>query len=530
MTDPSPTPMGFNHQSGLKSGGIDAPLGPLASTRPANVRAARAPVAASVVPRAQYVNPQAEDETVSLAEALRNAPPWLISLVIHMSALILLGLSYVAVKVADPVEVQAVYGDQIGDQLLDNSVGLTTDTPDPKVDKAVYSPSDLPPVADPLAAPPLVTELSPMGVFGGSNQAIDAPIGLALSGREKGMKKALLGRYGGNKLTEDSVHLALEWLKRNQKSTGMWSLAGPYTDGGEEDQIAATAMALLAFQGAGNTPGVNGDPKYDYKPLMKKAWDALLKRQTREGQFTDKNMSSNHTMYAHAQASIALCELYGMTEDSFYRGPAMRAIDFIIQSQDAAGGWRYMPKSDSDTSVTGWCVMALQSARMAHLEVPSDTLANVSRYLDSAQGADGSQYYYKPGLHTNLAMTAEGLLCRQYLGWKHDDPRLIAGADFLSASPMSNAEINAYHWYYATQVMHHMGGKYWKKWNEVMRQYLPETQVKKGPEEGSWAPGSDRWGGAGGRLFVTCLRTYMLEVYYRHLPIYMDIYRGDASK
>ncbi len=166
---------------------------------------------------------------------------------------------------------------------------------------------------------------------------------------------------------------------------------------------------------------------------------------------------------------------------------------------------------------------------MAKLEVPSDTLEGISRYLDSAQTADGSQYYYKPGSPSNLAMTAEGLLCRQYLGWKHDDPRLLAGADFLSASPISNAEINVYHWYYATQVMHHMGGKYWKKWNEVMRQYLPETQTKKGPEEGSWDPGSDRWGSAGGRLYVTCLRTYMLEVYYRHLPLYSDIYSMGKS-
>ncbi len=93
---------------------------------------------------------------------------------------------------------------------------------------------------------------------------------------------------------------------------------------------------------------------------MKKAWDALLKHQSREGQFMNANMSSNHMMYTHAQATIALCELYGMTEDSYYRAPAERAIDFCVKSQDAAGGWRYMPRSDSDTSVTGWFVMALQ--------------------------------------------------------------------------------------------------------------------------------------------------------------------------
>ncbi len=56
--------------------------------------------------------------------------------------------------------------------------------------------------------------------------------------------------------------------------------------------------------------------------------------------------------------------------------------------------------------------------------------------------------------------------------------------------------------------MHHMGGNYWQKWNEVMRQSLPQTQVKKGNEEGSWDPVGDKYGGQGGRLFVTCLRTF----------------------
>ncbi len=72
--------------------------------------------------------------------------------------------------------------------------------------------------------------------------------------------------------------------------------------------------------------------------------------------------------------------------------------------------------------------------------------------------------------------------------------------------------------------MHHMGGNYWQKWNEVMRQSLPQTQVKKGAEEGSWDPVGDKYGGQGGRLFITCMRTFMLEVYYRHLPIYENVY------
>jgi hypothetical protein len=301
---------------------------------------------------------------------------------------------------------------------------------------------------------------------------------------------------------------------------------GPYSDAGtEENHIAATAMALLAFQGAGFTHRENGDAKADYKAVVRKGWDALLKLQSSEGQFTETGIPVIQMQYSHAQATIALCELYGMTQDSSFRTPAEKAVQFCVKSQDTAGGWRYTPNLESDTSVTGWFVMALQSAMMAGLEVPSQTMQNVAKYLDSAQGeSGGSRYHYMPRSYSNVAMTAEGLLCRQYLGWKHDDQRLIDGAEYLSHSPINTQEVNVYQWYYQTQVLHHMGGKYWKEWNEVMRQVIPETQTKKGPEEGSWDPNSDRHRSAGGRLYVTCLLTYNLEVYYRHLPLYASVY------
>jgi hypothetical protein len=65
-----------------------------------------------------------------------------------------------------------------------------------------------------------------------------------------------------------------------------------------------------------------------------------------------------------------------------------------------------------------------------------------------------------------------------------------------------------------------MDGKEWDQWNAVMRQAVPTAQIKSGDEKGSWSPSDDRWGGHAGRLYTTCLSIYMLEVYYRHLPLY----------
>jgi hypothetical protein len=168
--------------------------------------------------------------------------------------------------------------------------------------------------------------------------------------------------------------------------------------------------------------------------------------------------------------------------------------------------------------------MALQSARMADLRVPPEVLQNVTRYLDSAAIDDGRAYGYQGKLQASKAMAAEGLLCRQYLGWPQTDVRLVEGISTLvTTSPVgfgADAEFDVYYWYYATQVAHHMEGKIWEDWNKAMRVAMPEGQIKEGAEAGSWDPRGDKWGTFNGRLYMTCLSVYMLEVYYRHLPIY----------
>ncbi len=342
------------------------------------------------------------------------------------------------------------------------------------------------------------------------------------------MKVVLLKIFGGNATTQQAVHRSLEWLKKNQRPDGSWSLRGPYADGGgSENPVAATGMALLAFQGDGNTH-LSGE----YKEVVRKGWDALLKYQNKEGQFISPEAQAMHQLYSHAIATIAVCEMTGMTDDSRFRGPAERAISFCVKTQGTEGGWRYFPdQKDSDTSVSGWFSMALQSARMAKLEVPATTLDNLSRYLDAAQVEDGSEYAYRPGDHVNMAMTAEGLLCREYLGWPHNDDRLKAGVKHIleNSIKLDGYLLDPYYFYYATQVLHHYGGDEWKTWNEVMRQVVPELQVKKGAESGSWDPGNCKYGSEGGRVYVTCLFTYMLEVYYRHLPIYNNIFSQSAG-
>lgn len=458
--------------------------------------------------------------------AVPNAPPWMVSMLIHLAILIVLALIALPQIVESTFVVEVSYAEELGEQLIDDSVSIESMEP-VETDPALAF--DAREVDNPLASsamPQFKLEL-----FDAASEMATPAIGMALSGREPGAKKAMLAAYGGTSETENSVESALEWLKRNQKSDGTWSLAGPYADGvaGTENALAATAMALLAFQGAGNT-----HQSGDYKVVVKKGMDALLKMQDRDGSFfATQRIQGSHQLYSQAQATIAVCELYGMTEDSGLREHAQRALDYAgsIQADDGlgGGGWRYQPGKDVDTSVTGWFVIAVKSGEMGQLSVPSPVKDRISRYLDNVaavpgegdQFVQGSRYLYRVGeREQRVSMTAEALLCRQYLGWEHDDPRLMAGVQYVGQHKISWDEPHVYYWYYATQLMHHMGGDAWEDWNDVMRKALPAAQLKTGREKGSWSPAGDQFGYTGGRLFMTCLCTYMLEVYYRHMPIY----------
>jgi hypothetical protein len=287
-------------------------------------------------------------------------------------------------------------------------------------------------------------------------------------------------------------------------------------------------MALLAFQGNGNT-----HLKGQYKANVAAGMKAMLRMQDGKGNFFHGGRSHD-SLYTQAQCTIFICELYGMSKDQALKAPAELALLYCLEAQHELGGWRYSPKSDSDTSVTGWMVMALQSAKMAGLLVPSSNLDLINSYLDKAAVNGGSEYGYMPGQGGTPAMTAEGLLCRQYLGWKQDDKRLVAGCDYLLTQLPDWKDRDMYYWYYATQTMHHMEGNWWHQWNNAFKGMLTEHQVPMGAENGSWDPlgdSPDLWAvrGQGGRLYVTCLSVYMLEVYYRHLPIYSKMRKQLAA-
>lgn len=341
-------------------------------------------------------------------------------------------------------------------------------------------------------------------------------------------KKKMLQQAGGNEASERAVLDALNWIVRHQLPDGGWSFdhtIGPgafrKTPGaGEARQarFAATAMAILPLLGAGQTH-LEGEAKF--KESIRLGLKYLVENQKRValggGAVGGSFYEPDGNMYSHGLATIAICEAYAMTKDRDLLYPAQAAINFTVYAQDeTTGGWRYAPKSGGDTSVVGWQFMALKSGQMGFLTIPERTIGKAIQFLDSVQAESGAKYgYVDPG--GGVSTTAIGLLCRMYLGWDKENPAMVRGVEYLGQQgPSKN---NMYYNYYATQVMRHYGGEDWNKWNKAMRDYLIAQQSKDGNTQGSWYF-DHQWSKRGGRLYDTSLACMILEVYYRHLPIY----------
>lgn len=347
----------------------------------------------------------ASDSDHELAdEVTRSAPSWLLSLVIHLIVLLILAL------LTSPMpegfqNLVVEFG--IAERSDDDASEL--DLSSPIMNETIEATEDA--LTETMVEADVVELFEDVETFeqadiqpeqlGPGSVSITKPM---FGGRTGAMRNALMAMYGATPETQEAVKLGLAWLKRQQTSRGHWQLDGPYDNGANTDNsCAATAMALLAFAGDGNTH-LEGP----YREEVHRGVKALIQMQDRTG-FMATKTRGNDRAYAQAQATIALCELYGMTKDSWLRGYAQLAIDYAFTAQGPGGGWRYRPREPGDMSVTGWYVMAVQSAMAAGLEVKDSQVREISNFLDSVSVYNGAAYSYQPGQGVaKTALTAEG--------------------------------------------------------------------------------------------------------------------------
>ena len=509
-------------------------------------------VPASIMPKVPVTAVEsAEEPSVTQAELVRRRyyltalPSWAISFGVHVAVLFLLAmLSMDPIRDAIGVALDAGGGNE-GETLDDTELPGPAESVESESSAEEFSAAM--PVVSEVVTMPAVTTTAVSTVIGINAVSMNSltesvlPSSMmgsgmskmmtSLNGRGAGMKGEMLERFGGTANSEKSVAAALKWIAAHQAPNGGWSFACSHFcrgqckgDGTKFEAVnAATALALLPFLGAGQTHTTG-----QYKDTIKRGLAFLIQNM----KVTPGNIprgswhEAGGNMYSHGLASIAICEAYAMTRDPDLVQPAQLAINFLVYAQDPrGGGWRYQPQQAGDTSVVGWCVMALKSGAMGNLSVPQTSFRGASQFLDLMQTNNGAYYGYdKPSANVRDATTAIGLLCRMYLGWSKDNEAIKEGIAALSKSGPSVEDL--YFSYYATQVMRHQGGPDWEKWNTKMREDLIKTQSGAGHETGSWFFAGGH-GKEGGRLYSTAMATMILEVYYRHMPLYTEKSAGD---
>lgn len=474
------------------------------------------------------------------------APSWLVSTLIHVLILMVLGL----VTIADPVKVvnvlTAINNADGGPEVEEFTIEVLDPGDVAEMEEMSESVAD---VGEPMetiepaaveamematVAVEIIDMAADMAPTSMSLQTLSSMTAQPLSSRSQDMKNKLLRDYGGSESSEAAVTQALKWLSRHQMPNGAWTFQhdlvckGACGDPGAPEQAqafnAATSLALLPFLGAGQTQNEGS-----FRKVVQRGLRFLVQngKAGKKGGLPVLDLSEpGGNMYSHGLAAITLCEAYVMTEDPELALPAQAALNFIVKAQCRDGGWRYIPKQPDggDTSVTGWQIMALKSGYMGRLSIPPATFKRSKMFLDKVQSNDGSMYgYTSPPKNMRPANTAIGLLCRMYTGWDKNHPGIVQGVKNISEVGLLKNDI--YYDYYAAQVLRHYGGAEWHMFNIELRDWLVQTQSTRAGERGSWHfpdSRSHRGPKEGGRLASTAFATMILEVYYRHMPLYAD--------
>lgn len=307
---------------------------------------------------------------------------------------------------------------------------------------------------------------------------------------------------------DPAVEGALEYLARVQKEDGSF----PESYG---DSTGIPALAGMAFLSKGHLP-----TEGPYADALNRCIDLVLQNQRDNGLFEKGNAGSG-PMYAHNISTLFLSEASGMVDPGRQQkiSEALpRALKLILEAQAVdkderhQGGWRYHPgSSDSDTSCSGWALMALRSAKLNGAAVPDRAIADAVAYLRRHQDPKEGSFGYMDRHDHARSLTGMGLLCLELCG-RHGTGETVRAADYVMKTfrDLPGDQFEFYGNYYNAQGTFQIGGRYWHEYAA----WMYDTYLKKQSGDGSWNSRE------AGRIYGTCMMVLAFTVPYRQLPIY----------
>lgn len=282
-------------------------------------------------------------------------------------------------------------------------------------------------LTDPFPRPhPIEEDWRPGGIDPGIDSEIDRPSGSAEQGdkpipepeqresalddpmrdqmrdgvpgffRLRAASRAQKIEYLGREDLHDALDAALSYLEDVQHPNGSWRMIGvrriPDSQGLRDlVRVELTGIALLAFLGDGHS---SARSPVGYDSVVREAVAWLVSQQNEDGLIGPPLLGN---VQAHAIATLALAEEFGMTRDWRLREPLRKACRWLCAVKAAdSDGFPY--KIDPDTgpgpaslTTSVWAYMALATARTVRvppIDLPQQRLDGFIRWYSKATGIE----------------------------------------------------------------------------------------------------------------------------------------------
>ncbi len=299
-----------------------------------------------------------------------------------------------------------------------------------------------------------------------------------------------------------SVERGLAWLAEQQETDGSFGSLSHYGR-----HVGITGLAGMAFLADGNVPG-----RGRYAAAVEGCLDFIIDHSSESGLLAAE--TSHGPMYDHGFAALFLAEVYGMSPREDLHEVLRKAVRLIVTTQNDEGGWRYQPvRHDADLSVTVCEVMALRAARNAGLFVEKSTIDRAIDYVKQSQNPDGGFRYMLNSGGSAFARSAAGVATLQYAGIYRSE-EIDRGLEYVARfRPPTEQSVGHmfYGHYYAAQAMFLAGEEHWRSWWPAVRDDFIARQA----EEGYWR-------GQAGTEYGTAMALIVLQMPNRLLPIFQQ--------
>lgn len=381
---------------------------------------------------------------------------------------------------------------------------------------------------------------------------------LACLDRGAGAEEAVQGVDLVDARTRQAIERGTAFLVDLQSPDGSWpSDAGKKVNDGYMlfppdgssraiPHVGVTSLAVLSLLAGGHLPG-----RGRFGEALDRAVEFLL------AQVQSNGFISAHgtRMYSHALATLALAETYGVTRNDRVRRKLQEAAEFTVGSQNATGGWRYVPlTSDSDMSVTVCQIVALRAAQNVGIRVPARVIQRALHYVIGSavvlRGRPTGAFWYQPEdperfNRDSFALCAAALTSIFQAGLYDDEslrdyarangmdvrqiPSLRRSIEFMDEAYRETTRDWPEHYYfyygnyYAAQALYQVGGtqpRLWAAWyarvrDDLLRRQHQRVDPETGRRVGWWRSNVDST-----HAYATATALLILQFPLDHLPIH----------